>query len=316
MRFIKKIIIRLLSVSLLKPFLKSKIFIFCFHDISDISEDHHSEYYSTEKNIFLKQLNFIIKNFEIISIEQLKTKHLLDNKKAYAVLTFDDGFYSVLSEAHPMLSKKNIPYTLFLNQSAIEKNQLWCSNVAIHKNDVDYLNAFYNNLFIDKTAANYSAFINNKILPVDNLNYDKLEYNENKTKDKIYATKDDLKAVLKQSSLITIGNHTSNHYNLAKCSKTLQEKEIADNHQYVKDVFGITMEHFAIPFGKKQHFNEDTLSALAKYNYPFVYSTNPSYITTDKKSDAQVFPRIGITNQTVGEIKFYINRTLFKSINL
>lgn len=106
MDFIKVIFIRLGSLFLLKPFLKSKIFIFCFHDISEKSALQFSEHYSTETNNFLKQIDFIEKNFEIISINKIKDRNTLDKNKRYAIITFDDGFFSVICNAHPFLKEK------------------------------------------------------------------------------------------------------------------------------------------------------------------------------------------------------------------
>lgn len=316
MIWIKKIITYLFSIFLLKPLLKSKIFIFCFHDISNSDELHHSEFYSTNIQLFKKQIDFINKNFEIIGIEQLKTKHLLDNKM-YAILTFDDGFKSVITEALPYLNKKKIPSTLFLNQTAIEKNQLWCSNLVLNKNNIEYLDAFYHQYFIKKSTEKQTLFINNNLkLPTNNLNYETIKYAERDTKNITYANKEDILATLNQYSTITIGNHTSNHYNLSNCTKLLQETEIVNNHNYIKNTFGLTMEHFAIPFGKKEHYNEDTLAILSENNYQFIYSTNPSYIKTDSNHFYPIFPRIGITNQTINQLIFYINRTLFKKIDI
>lgn len=316
MNIFKKIIIGLFGSFLLKPFLKSKIFIFCFHDISDVSAEHHSEYYSTENKTFIKHLNFIKKNFEIISIEKIKNKELLDKDKRYAIITFDDGFISVLNQAHPILKENNIPYTIFLNQSAIEKNQLWCSNLVIYKKNIDYLKSFYSKCFIEKTEDNYSDFINNKKLPVENLYYANLKYDKNDNNDKIYASQSDIQYLIEHYPLVTIGNHTSNHFNLAKCSHDLQVEEIVNNHNFIKQTFGINTEHFAIPFGKKSHFSEETIDILSKNNYTNIYSTNPTYVDLKANNTYTVFPRIGVTNQTISELIFYINRTLFKKLDL
>lgn len=296
--------------------MKSKIFIFCFHDISEKSALQFSEHYSTETNNFLKQIDFIEKNFEIISINKIKDRNTLDKNKRYAIITFDDGFFSVICNAHPFLKEKNIPYTIFLNQSAIEKNQLWCSNLVINKKNIEYLKSFYNKYFIHKTEDNYFDFINNKKLPIENINYSNLKYDKQDNNDKIYATQKDIKYLIEQNPLVTIGNHTSNHYNLSKCSFELQEEEIVNNHNFIKETFGISAQHFAIPFGKKSHFSEETIRILSRNKYPNIYSTNPTYIDLKANNTYAAFPRIGITNQTVSELIFYINRTLFKKLDL
>lgn len=317
MSIIKSTVYFFLSLFLFRPFLKSKIFIFCYHDISERDEIHHSEYYSTPKVVFRKHIDFIQRNFDIISIEKIKERHLLDKNKRYAIITFDDGFSSVLSEAHPFLSERKIPYTIFLNKNAIEKNQLWFSNLILRKQDKVYLKYFYNSYVYIKTPEGQCDFINGNFSSiVENIQYSLLKTEDAFISDKVYASIQDLRFLMSTTSLVTVGNHTADHYNLAKCSIDLQKETIISNHHYISSQLNIEMEHFAIPFGKKHHFSEDTLSVLNENKYQYIYTTNPTYIDLNIDTDFRVLPRIGLTYQKLSDLIFYINRTLLKKIDL
>lgn len=317
MKLIKNILNFFLSLFLFRPFLKSKIFVFCYHDISDSEAIQHSEYYSTPKALFREHIDFIQKHFEIIPIDKIKERHLLDKNKRYAIITFDDGFNSVLSEAHPFLSERNIPYAMFVNKTAIEKNQLWFSNLTLHKKDKEYLGRFFDSCVMHKTTEDRSDFINGNLSGIiENVQYESLRTDGETTTEKVYADIEDLRTLLQTTSLITIGNHTSNHVNLGKCSAALQQETIVSNHQYISSMLNINMEHFAIPFGKRHHFSQETLRILSENNYKYIYSTNPTYIDLNSDAADAVFPRIGITNQTIPDLIFYINRTLLKKIDL
>ena len=111
---------------------KGNRFIFVYHDISEISEIHHSKHYSTTPDAFIKQINFINKNFVVVQLNQLMDESL-SIEFNYASIVFDDGFYSVYSKAFPILKSKNIPFTIFVNKMAIELNRLWLTDIIFKK---------------------------------------------------------------------------------------------------------------------------------------------------------------------------------------
>ena len=54
---------------------------------------------------------------------------------------------------------------------------------------------------------------------------------------------------LARHPLVTIGAHTSTHRNLAEASAETVRREMADNRQFLQDITGSPVEHFAYPFG-------------------------------------------------------------------
>lgn len=111
----------LLSSRLLVP--RGARVILCHHDVSRPTFEHHSPHYSTTPARFREQLDFIQEHFRVVGLEELlaappRRSHRL------AALTFDDGFRSVLLEAAPILAKRGLPFTVFVNEMAIETNRL------------------------------------------------------------------------------------------------------------------------------------------------------------------------------------------------
>jgi peptidoglycan/xylan/chitin deacetylase (PgdA/CDA1 family) len=56
-------------------------------------------------------------------------------------ITFDDGWTSVLSEAHPILRDYNIPWLLFVVTSWSDHQSAWAREFILHWRDIDRLMA-------------------------------------------------------------------------------------------------------------------------------------------------------------------------------
>ncbi|MFH1602239.1 MAG: polysaccharide deacetylase family protein [Candidatus Shapirobacteria bacterium] len=89
-------------------FIKSYDLVFCYHNITNDSWE-----YSVGVNQFAKQINYLKKNFEIVSLSEL-VANKKKGKRARAVITFDDGFLGVLNNAFPILEKNGLRAAVFV----------------------------------------------------------------------------------------------------------------------------------------------------------------------------------------------------------
>ena len=120
-------VLRRLAKKVLEGFLQQHLLlrakdqtIVAYHDVSDRDSLAHSSDYSTSPEQFQKQMEFFQEHFEIVSLKEMPKK---TTKPAMAI-TFDDGFFSIKNNVHPLLKKMGIPYTVFLNRCAVENNYL------------------------------------------------------------------------------------------------------------------------------------------------------------------------------------------------
>lgn len=74
---------------------------------------------------FREQLEYITKNFEIVSLQDLQEKLSGSCSKPLAVITFDDGYANNYTVAYPILKELSIPFTIFLVTSKIDKDYLF-----------------------------------------------------------------------------------------------------------------------------------------------------------------------------------------------
>jgi hypothetical protein len=90
-----------------------------------------------------------------------------------------------------------------------------------------------------------------------------------------------------------------------------------DSKEYFYTELQLTSKHFAIPFGKKEHYNDVVIEELYRRGYEFIYITNPvGYKKKSSQKSYKLIPRIGMTNQSIQDIIFMLNRTIVKKIDL
>lgn len=304
---LKQFFKNILSLNFILPFKKGNRFIFIYHDISTKSSSHYSKHYSTKPEDFKRQLDFYKKNFELISIEEIVSSDL-ENTKNYASIVFDDGFKSVIDVAAPILDHYKIPFAVFVNKYAIQKDRLWLSDLELENKQLIHV-------LTNELNLNSEDIINNlKTNPTFNNQIQKfMNTSELLKQGSVYMDENEIK-LLHQRGVI-IGSHTVNHPVLACCSKEMQKTEIIENKEYIDKLLNQDTIHFAFPFGKKEHFNDETIKILKEQGHLYNYTSNPiSFNSSTIKTG--FIPRIGVLNDSDKELMFYINRQFFKKIQL
>lgn len=116
---------------------------------------------------------------------------------------------------------------------------------------------------------------------------------------------------------VVIGNHSATHRILGACDKAALKAEIFDCKQYLERLTGTPITHFALPFGKREHYNERVLDACYSAGHTHVYSTNPScFDLTNPGRDRRLIPRVALLGESAGDLYFVINRPLLKTIDI
>ena len=117
---------------------------------------------------------------------------------------------------------------------------------------------------------------------------------------------------------VQIGNHSTRHRPLAGCTDGELDDEVAGNKAYLEDLLGVAVRHFAIPYGKKQHYDTRALQRCFAAGHSHVYSTNPALFDASSVSGfaRRPVPRIPLLNQSTSELLFLLNRPLFRRLDL
>ena len=114
--------------------MKNSIKILLYHGVSK-NKNIGIENFSLKHiyfDVFYKQMKFLKKNFDIISMDQFV--YLNQNKinfpKKTLVITFDDGFINNKTVAAPILSSLNIPCIFYISTNFIDsKKMFWVDEI-------------------------------------------------------------------------------------------------------------------------------------------------------------------------------------------
>lgn len=301
-----------------KPFkwLNGKRFIVCYHDISEDNSPHFAAgVYSTRPAEFRAHMEFYKKFCRVVPLHELLLNNNLPDDRILVSITFDDGFRSFLTAGLPVMQVYGFQPTLFLNKEAVLNNQLWVSNLVLHRNNRQYLKKLYNHFLTGRCSEDeFFEYPLSKLMEFhfEDDSAEVLRLEQGDLPAGTYLNLDEVKEIRYMG--IPIGNHSNHHFILSHCSDELQEFEIISNKQFLEGELGVKITDFGIPFGKKEHFNNTTVSVCTAGGQPYVYSSNVNPYRPGEEHD--LIPRIALTNESPGRLAFYFNRTLFRRYDI
>lgn len=241
-----------------------------------------------DQDTFAEQIEFLAQHYTILPLREA-----LDRQErgaplpaAPAVVTFDDGFRSVRTQAFPILKKHGVPATVFLVSGQVGTGQpAWpeqlyhtvantdCTQVtfagrewplgtnaeraATYRALAGRLKA----LDTDEKDAKLSALLQDLAgpipIPADShlATLDWSEINE-----------------LARGGLVDFGSHTHTHPILARCTPARQEQELRVSRDIIRERLG-RCDLFAYPNGTRADFTPLTQRLLAELGYRCGLST-------------------------------------------
>lgn len=95
----------------LRPFLNKEIVVLNYHSVAK-----DEWFYSVNPEIFEKQIKFLSKNFNVLSIDKIADyiEGKINLPTRSVAITFDDGYNNFLTNALPILKKYNLPVAIFI----------------------------------------------------------------------------------------------------------------------------------------------------------------------------------------------------------
>jgi len=211
-------------INLLQIITRKKIIVPFYHTVAEQPLPHIKHLYRMKTvEEFQKDLNFLLKYFEPIDIETLYHLHIHKTvpKKPVFHLTFDDGMTEIYDIVAPILLKKGISATFFVN----------------------------------------SAFVDNKALfyrHKDSLELEGVPIDDFLNKEKPYLTTEQIKDLSKWG--FTIGAHSVDHPYYYKIPFDEQLRQTRESLDFVSSIVTQKLRLFAFPFTdyivSKQFFKE------------------------------------------------------------
>lgn len=137
-----------------------------YHYIKNTPKHYEQRIKHLKLEQFIEQINYFIKNYEIIDLSDLEDTNLLKrSKKQKVLLTFDDGYKDMIVNVAPILNKLKLKGTFFLIGSVLKEKKIPLVN-KIHLllsqvNDTDKI--------LELIRYKYNKFIEEKIFNVSEL---------------------------------------------------------------------------------------------------------------------------------------------------
>lgn len=247
-RFISKQISRLLSEKMLFK-TDAPFFLPFYHTVSNENIPYILNYPYRNLSEFEKELDYYLKYFKPVSLEYLLEQPRSEEKVFH--LSCDDGLKECVDIIAPVLLKKGIPATFFVNSGFADNQALF------HR----YKASLILNELLEKPSKKATQFLNTNelneknILQTDISKVDVLDEAANilginfsralKTQNPYLTTKQIIE--LKESGF-SIGAHSKNHPEFWNISEEEQLNEIKQSMSWVVDKFNTSIKAFAFPF--------------------------------------------------------------------
>jgi peptidoglycan/xylan/chitin deacetylase (PgdA/CDA1 family) len=171
-----------------------------------------------------------------------------------ALITFDDGYKSVLTEALPILEKYEIPAVVFLCTQPIEQGHaFWFDAMAAKAGEeaVEQVKALPWSEWRTATAPFQDAAPAEGMAPL---------------------TVEDVRE-LAAHPLITIGSHSATHPLLSRAPVQVQHEELARSKATIESWIGRPVTAFAYPNGRPRiDYTEDTIRELEVCGYRHAFA--------------------------------------------
>lgn len=308
---LKKLYERALTNGFMLRVSKGNRFIFCYHDVSEADAPHHSWRYSTTPARFKEHIDLFQQLFTMVPLEALANDRDLPTGRNYAALTFDDGFHSVLTHVLPMLRSAALPFTVFLNGLAVEHGRGWITDLVLAEKDPVFVKGMLAATALAPADAGdaigaimargrfTAAFAQRPMLA---------------PRTKIYLDRDDVRRLHAEG--VTIGDHGYQHAVLSRCEDAVLQAEVSAGRDLIADITGAAPRHYALAFGKHEHYTARAVEAIRQRGYTHVYNTNPNRVRKEELGGAELIPRIGFTGDTTDQVLFYVNRSLLRKFTL
>lgn len=319
---ILKLVIRKSNQRLLIPF---------YHAVTDSKPDFIGELYLPRKiDDFERDLDVLLELYEPISLHKLiaivKSEEKI--KKNYFHLTFDDGLANFYEIVAPILIKRNIPATVFLNTNFVDNKELFYRyKASLLLNFYLKSNEVYKDKFIEfiKLQTHSKKSVESYLMSVsftDKLKLDDLaikvgfSFVDFLKKERPYLTKNQIKELIRQGFMF--GSHSMNHPYYKEIPLQHQIKETELSIKWIEDNLNLTPKVFAFPF-------TDSGVSSAYFSQIFTNETiELSFGTAGLKFDKEKF-NVQRVDFEIGDkkivsylfkeyLKFYLKRLIGKHI--
>lgn len=249
---------------------------------------------------FEKKIIFLAKRYNFISYETLSNSiRNVVNLKNTCHITVDDGWLSTYKVIYPIMTKYNIPFTIFVSPEICKTcRNFWYKDLV--GADQNYIREMLINAGIYKTGIKkFPVDLLFKEISIDTVYKILDEYwlihSKEKRSERSFINISELKE-MHNSGLVEIGAHTLTHPILANENELRSEYEIIESISQLSSLLNKEITAFAYPNGLNNlDFGKREMDIVKKAGIKLAFSVNPGII--NNKINPLAIPRIGSINR-------------------
>jgi peptidoglycan/xylan/chitin deacetylase (PgdA/CDA1 family) len=291
-----------------------------FHGVSAETPGsiHNYEGSHLHRPIFSRLMEYLVDRYRVVSLEEIVDwlEGVGGLPERAVVVTFDDGYRNVLTQAAPLLSELGAPATVFVTTDFVVENKLlWPDRVlgalaATSRtsltvpriggksglpigDDTEKIHASDQIRSICKSLSDDDR----KVLVddiVDELGVDEAMI-QHACKDYAPLSSDDLRKLPTYG--ITVGSHTCSHPVLARCPIERMADELRRSKRIIEQITGAPCTSFAYPNGGPGDFNDQTRREVVGAGYRCAVTTVKSRLSA--RQDKFEIPRYVLTHNEI-----------------
>ena len=261
---------------------------------------------------FLDQVIRLLKrrNIEIITIDEAQQKIATQSQtERFAVLTFDDGYRDTLENAAPILTKHQVPYTVYIAPGLIDGSaDLWWEGIEALVRQQEGIRLSYDNKVIEldcstiaKKYKSYEFLMRYLTIKTPELELRRIarelcwlyKIDMSKMLGEQIMTWDELR-IMERDPLSTIGAHTINHLSVARLEEKLALGEMVQAASIIEAELGKKPNHMAYPFGYRLAANQRDFRLAKEAGFATAVTTRPGMLYPEHSQHMTALPRISV----------------------
>ena len=230
-------------------------------------EDIERGLHNLAPDAIAQQVDYLGRFFEFIGVDEFAA---LSDPAGFAAVSFDDGYACVFDEARPLLERRKIPFTVFLNGANFQGGRFWRDKVRLLESRgwVEEFEA--RNRDLERTGGRrfyrYTKSRRNDSRIVTRA-LDRFLAEKSATNELNQYCVEEIRE-LPLHPLIRYGNHSQHHYVMSSLDTAGQAEEIGATELLLDELPETNRSRlFSIPFGDIHDFNAGTVRALRHYGY-------------------------------------------------
>jgi peptidoglycan/xylan/chitin deacetylase (PgdA/CDA1 family) len=221
-------------------------------------------------DIFTRQMEFLSQQRKVVSLGELLV--ILQQGKSppaeLVVITFDDGYLDNLTIAAPILDRYELPATLFLPTSYIDRGETqWVDQAytafKFRSKPIFAMGTERATLFdLDDPGQNWAGYktVCGELLKAGAQErqilltelYDQLQPTAQPPR--LTMTWDEVRTLLSRHRCFQIGGHTREHTDLTSVSEDKAKTELTTCARRIQDELGVRPRHFSFCYGRTSEF--------------------------------------------------------------